>query len=177
MIHSSIIIVYVCINIWYYYCTVFSDKLVMATGHAMPMLINLHLFEWYKSLKTCIAWPVAMASFTTDSIIIIHTKARSYKHWMYSYKTTSGPGSVWVFYIYFLILLYFALKIYFKFNLLSFLYVFFIYLEVVLVWYNDKNIMKVMTKRDRIYKQPRLIQPIVHSAFNPLGGEAALSLR
>jgi hypothetical protein len=96
---------------------------------------------------------------------------------MYSYKTTSGPGSVWVFYIYFLILLYFALKIYFKFNLLSFLYVFFIYLEVVLVWYNDKNIMKVMTKRDRIYKQPRLIQPIVHSAFNPLGGEAALSLR
>jgi hypothetical protein len=96
---------------------------------------------------------------------------------MYSYKTTSGPGSVWAFYIYFLILLYFALKIYFKFNLLSFLYVFFIYLEVVLVWYNDKNIMKVMTKRDRIYKQPRLIQSIVHSAFNPLGGEAALSLR
>jgi hypothetical protein len=27
-----------------------------------------------------------MASFTTDSIIIIHTKARSYKHWRYSYK-------------------------------------------------------------------------------------------
>jgi hypothetical protein len=117
MIHSSIIIVYVYINIWY--CTVFSDKLVMATGHAMPMLINLHLFEWYKSLKTCIAWPVAMASFTTDSIIIIHTKARSYKHRRYSYKTTGGPGSVWVF-IYFLILLYFGLKMY---NLLSFLYV------------------------------------------------------
>jgi ABC-type enterochelin transport system ATPase subunit len=33
MIHSSIIIVYVYINIWY--CTVFSDKLVMATGHAI----------------------------------------------------------------------------------------------------------------------------------------------
>jgi hypothetical protein len=96
---------------------------------------------------------------------------------MYSYKTTGGSGSVWVFYIYFLILLYFALKIYFKFNLLSFLYVFFIYLELVLVWYNDKNIMRVMTKRDHIYKQPRLIQPIVHSALNPLGGEAALSLR
>jgi hypothetical protein len=28
-----------------------------------------------------------MTSFTTDSIIIIHTKARSYKHWRYSYKT------------------------------------------------------------------------------------------
>jgi hypothetical protein len=63
-------IVYVYINIRYF--TVFSDKLVMATCHAI--LINLHLFELHKSLKTCIAWPVAMvamASFTTDSIIII----------------------------------------------------------------------------------------------------------
>ena len=69
---------YYCLYIWY--CTVFSGKLSMATGHAM--LLNLQC----QSLKTCIAWPVAMASFTTDSIIIIHTKARSYKHWRYSYK-------------------------------------------------------------------------------------------
>jgi hypothetical protein len=31
-----------------------------------------------------------MASFTTDSIIIIHTKARNYKHSRYSYKTTNA---------------------------------------------------------------------------------------
>jgi hypothetical protein len=71
MIHSSIIIVYT----WYYCTTVLSSKLAVATGHAM--LLNLQC----QSLKTCIAWAVAMASFTTDSIIIIHTnKARSYKH-------------------------------------------------------------------------------------------------
>ena len=71
---------YYCLYIWY--CTVFSGKLAMATGHAM--LINLQC----KSLKTCIAWHVAVASFTTDSIIIIHTKARSnYLHWRYSCKT------------------------------------------------------------------------------------------
>ena len=35
-----------------------------------------------------VTWPVAVASFTTDSIIIIHTKARSnYLHWRYSCKT------------------------------------------------------------------------------------------
>jgi hypothetical protein len=50
MIHSSIIII---CYIWY--CTVFSGKLAMTTGH--DMLINLHLFEC-KSLKTCIAWSV-----------------------------------------------------------------------------------------------------------------------
>jgi hypothetical protein len=65
------------------FCTVFSGKLAtMATGHAMPYL---HLFEYCKSLKACIAWPVAMARFTTDSVITIYTKARSYQHWMYSY--------------------------------------------------------------------------------------------
>jgi hypothetical protein len=76
MIHSSIIIVYTYgIN-----CAVLSGKLAMAiTGHAT--LIDLQC----KSLKP-VAWPFATASFTTDSIIIIHTKARSYKHWRYSYK-------------------------------------------------------------------------------------------
>jgi hypothetical protein len=49
------------------------------TGHVT--LIDLQC----KSLKT-VAWPVAMTSFTTVVIIIIHTKARSYKHWTYSYK-------------------------------------------------------------------------------------------
>jgi hypothetical protein len=58
---------------FYIYSTVFIVKVAMVTGH--DMLINLHLFEYCKSLKTCIAWPVAMATFTTDSIIIIHTKA------------------------------------------------------------------------------------------------------
>jgi hypothetical protein len=55
-------------------------KLSMAiTGHVT--LIDLQC----KSLKT-VAWPVATASFTTVVIIIIPTKARSYKHWTYSYK-------------------------------------------------------------------------------------------
>jgi hypothetical protein len=39
---------------------------------AMPMLIILHLFEWYKSLKTCIAWLVAMASFKSKKLGAIH---------------------------------------------------------------------------------------------------------
>jgi hypothetical protein len=51
--------------LYIWYCTVFSGKLGMATGHAK--LTNLQC----ESLKTCIAWPVAMA------IIIIYTKARS----------------------------------------------------------------------------------------------------
>jgi hypothetical protein len=39
---------------------------------AMPMLIILHLFEWYKSLKTCIAWLVTMASFKSKKLGAIH---------------------------------------------------------------------------------------------------------
>ena len=37
----------------YKHCIVFSGKLAVATDHVM--LINLHLFEQCKSLKTCIA--------------------------------------------------------------------------------------------------------------------------
>ena len=49
----------------------------MATGHAM--LINLHHLN-NANIN-------AMASFATDSIIIIHAKVRNYKHWKYSYYT------------------------------------------------------------------------------------------
>jgi hypothetical protein len=67
---------YYCLYIWHY-CAVLSGKLAMAiTGHAM--LIDPQC----KSLTLkIVSWPAANASFTTDSIIIIHTKARSYKHW------------------------------------------------------------------------------------------------
>jgi hypothetical protein len=53
-------------NLWY--SAVFSGKVAMATGH--DILTNLHLFEYCKSLKTCIhvAWPVAMASFAIASL-------------------------------------------------------------------------------------------------------------
>ena len=72
-------------------------------------------------------------------IYITYTKARSYKHWRYSNKTTGGPGSVWVFICFFnfIILCIKNLPQIIKYNLLSFLYVFFMYLGVVLVWYND----------------------------------------
>ena len=45
MIHYRIIIDRLCIYIYILYCRAFSGKLVMATGLAMPMLINLHLIE------------------------------------------------------------------------------------------------------------------------------------
>jgi hypothetical protein len=62
---------------------------------AMPMLIILHPFEWYKSLKTCIAWPTLL--------LWLASKSRSYKHWRhwrYSCKTTGGQA-VWGIYLFF----------------------------------------------------------------------------
>jgi hypothetical protein len=55
----------------------------IATGHhdQLPWRM-LPAMQIIKNL----VWPVATASFATDSIIIIQTKARTYKHWRYSSK-------------------------------------------------------------------------------------------
>jgi hypothetical protein len=56
------------------YCTVFSGKLAMATCHANIcydiMIINLQC-KSLNCLKTCIAWPVAMASFPLREEVIV----------------------------------------------------------------------------------------------------------
>ena len=38
------------------------------------MQINLYLFQYCESLKTCIAWPVAMLTFVTNSLTVMYTK-------------------------------------------------------------------------------------------------------
>jgi hypothetical protein len=38
-------------------------------------------------------WPFGMDSFATDSIVIVYTKARNYKHWRYSYKNAQCQES------------------------------------------------------------------------------------
>jgi hypothetical protein len=55
-------------------------------GHAM--YVNKPAFIWMmqfiknlNSMNCCYGY-----SFATDSIIILYTKARNYKHWRYSYK-------------------------------------------------------------------------------------------
>jgi 6-phosphogluconate dehydrogenase (decarboxylating) len=55
----------------------------IATGHHDQLLWQM--LPAMQTIKNLV-WPVATAIFATDSIIIIETKARTYKHWRYSYK-------------------------------------------------------------------------------------------
>jgi hypothetical protein len=74
MIHSSVIIVYTYgIIVQYWVASLNGNWSWYANRPAMQIIKNR-------------TWPVATATFTTDSIIIIDTKARSYKYWRYSYK-------------------------------------------------------------------------------------------
>ena len=124
-----------------------------------------------------------MASFATDSIIIIHTKVRNYKHWKYSYYTIHAGHAKKVELEYLADLQLCARCFIFKLHFSYFLYRHLTgYLHVennvvfcCIVHHNLFQHIKIIPPHTSCpdkagsSKQP-LIQQIVHASFDPLGG-------
>ena len=92
---------YYCLYIWYFtsllrrgFCWLWRRREVLHSiqwqAAEWQLVINHDQLPWQMlpamQIIKNLAWPVATVSFATDSIIIIQTKARTYKHWRYSYK-------------------------------------------------------------------------------------------